>query len=96
MMTPKTKLWWKDNLMYVALQIFDAGGNVVLFCKNGRSRSPMYLAAYLVIIHCLTPSESLSCVRKLLQDQRGEELDRYDCLVPFIYHIFDPVAHSIA
>lgn len=96
MMTPHTKNWWKENLQYVALQIFDTQGNVVLFCNNGRSRGPMYLVAYLVIVHCLTPMQAMDSVRELLHEQRGCEMDRFDSLVPFIYHIFDSNQHFIA
>ena len=87
-MSTTTKQWWLDNLKYVALQMFDAQGNLVMFCNRGRSRSPMYLVSYYVIIHNMHPIEAMKIVRNSLMEQRGERLDRYDSLTPFIHCIY--------
>lgn len=88
-MSTTTKQWWLDNLKYVALQMFDAQGNLVMFCNRGRSRSPMYLVSYYVIIHNMHPIEAMKIVRNSLMEQRGEMLDRYDSLTPFIHCIYN-------
>lgn len=88
-MTHTTKQWWIDNMQYVALQILDTEGNVVLFCNKGRTRSPMYLVAYLIIMYSMTVSHAMSVVGKLLEEQRGLTIDRHDSLVPVVDHIFE-------
>jgi hypothetical protein len=62
----------------------DAEGDVVLLCNRGRSRSPMYLVAYLVVMYNMKSCAAMKCVGKLLLEQRGEVLDRYGSLKPVI------------
>lgn len=89
-MTTKTTVqWWIDNMQHVALQLLDTAGDVVIFCNKGRSRSPMYLVAYLILIHCMTPDESMTLVAGLLLEQRNEILDRYGSLKPIVEHFHD-------
>lgn len=83
-MTKSKVQWWYDNLRYVALQMFEADGDVLLCCVNGRTRSPMYLVAYLVIIYNMTTVKAKGVVATLLQDSRGLIFDRYDSLTPLI------------
>ena len=73
-MTPTTKKWIVDNMQYVALQLFDAKGNIVIFCKNGRSRSPMYLVAYLIIFYGVSVHEAMHSINDMLVDQRGNNI----------------------
>ena len=87
MMTVGKKRWWVNNMKHVALKMFDVDGNVVLLCNHGRSRSPMYLVAYLVIIYGMEPSNALAMVSKILFESRRELLDRHECLVPIIHFI---------
>ena len=87
-MTSSTRQWWLDNMRYVALQLMNTEGNIVIFCNKGRTRSPMYLVAYLVIMHCMTVSRAMSVVGTLLHDQRKLVLDRHRSLVPIIERIF--------
>jgi len=88
-MTHNTQQWTVENLKCVALQLFDTPGNVVLFCNNGRSRSPMYLVAYLVIFHGLLVSSATTLIRDLLFVSRGLDLDRFNSLLPAIERIYD-------
>ena len=76
--------WWIDNMQYVALQMLDTTGNIVLFCNNGRTRSPMYLVAYLVIMYTMSVSNAMDFVGQLLLEQRGLQLDRFKSLVPIV------------
>ena len=64
-------------IRYVAMQLNNCTGNVVVSCKNGRSRSPMYLAAYLILCYDISVEEAIDNVGDLLLLQRGECLDRY-------------------
>ena len=75
-MSSHTKQWLVTNMRYVAIQMYDAVGNVVIFCYNGRSRSPMYLVAYLILFYDLSYSDARECVSSLLQDDRCQLLDR--------------------
>jgi hypothetical protein len=88
-MTPGMKNWVVNNMKYVALQLFDTEGNIVLFCKSGRSRSPMYLVAYLIIFYSMSMKDAIKLVRDLLRDQRNESLDRTQSLLPAIQRIYN-------
>lgn len=70
-MTARTRKWWFQNLIHVALKLYDVPGNVVLVCNHGRSRSPAYLIVYLVVVHNLSAPEALEIVKQLLASQRG-------------------------
>ena len=88
-MTKGRAMWWLDNVRYVVLQLFDADGDALLCCRNGRTRSPMYLVAYLVIIYNMTTLNAKKVVAKLLHESRGMELDRFDSLGPLIEKLND-------
>ena len=66
------------------MQILESEGNVALFCKSGRSRSPVYFAAYLVMCHDFAVYEAVKCVESLLLEQRNQIMDRYQCFVPVL------------
>ena len=83
-MTPTTRQWWIDNMQFVALQVMETDGNVVLFCNNGRSRSPMYLVVYLVVMYSMSVVVATDLVSDLLLDGRGHSLDRHGCLLPIV------------
>ena len=87
-MNAELRQWWTTNFIYVTLQMMSTEGNICLFCNNGRSRSPMYLVAYLVVVHSLFPSDAMDIVRCKLWDVRGEQLDRYDSLGVIIEDIY--------
>ena len=86
-MTPSRRQWWTDNMQYIALQLFETEGNVVLFCNNGRTRSPMYIVAYLIIIYGMNVNDAMHVIEKLLMEQRHLELDRYDSLLAIVVDI---------
>ena len=88
-MTAKTKKWVLANMRFVALQIADTPGNIVLFCQNGRSRSPMYLVAYLVVSFSMQVNDAIAHITELLQFQRGQKLDRFNSLTAAIEHIYN-------
>ena len=86
-MTSMTRTWWFHNLIYVTLQIYNAKGNVVMFCKGGRSRSPIYLVVCLIIIYSMPVSEAMCTVESLLAAARHEVMDRHGCLTPIVEDI---------
>lgn len=88
-MTAHTRKWWFQNLINVALKLYDVPGNIVLCCNHGRSRSPVYLVVYLIIVHNISDREALSVVGELLTSQRGETIDRFDTLTPIINDIYE-------
>jgi protein-tyrosine phosphatase len=34
------------------------GDSIVIHCRNGRTRSPVVVAAYFVVVHCLSPEKA--------------------------------------
>jgi hypothetical protein len=87
-MTSHMKQWLVANMRYVAIQMYDTEGNVVIFCNNGRSRSPMYLVAYLILFYDLSYIDARECVRKLLKDDRSQKLDRFGDFGPACEEIY--------
>ena len=88
-MTARTRKWWFQNLINVALKLYDVPGNIVLCCNNGRSRSPSYLVAYLIIVHNISDLEARTVVGELLVSQRGETIDRFETLTPILNDIYE-------
>ena len=88
-MLPALRKWWVANMKYVVLQLIDTPGNVVLFCVNGRTRSPMYLVAYLAVVYGMLPIKAMALVQTLLKDQRAELLDRFDTLIDIVNEVYD-------
>ena len=87
-MTAKMMQWWLDNMKHVALQLIDTPGNVVLCCNHGRTRSPMYLVTYIIIVYGVATLNAIDIVHTLLIDQRGQSIDRHDHLVPIVENIY--------
>lgn len=81
-MTPNERRWVLQNLKYVAVQMLDTNGNVVLCCNHGRSRSPMYLVVYMILFHELSVNVAMDIVKTSLEQSRSMELDRYNTLQP--------------
>ena len=88
-MTPNEKRWVLQNLKYVALQMFDTDGNVVLCCNHGRSRSPMYLVVYMIIFHDVSVNVAMDIVRTSLEQSRCMVLDRNNTLQPAATAIYN-------
>lgn len=88
-MTPQRRQWWVHNMIHVVLQMVRTSGNIVLLCNHGRSRSPMYLVAYLIIIHSMSSVAAKALVHELLAVQRQEHLDRFETLSPILSDIRD-------
>jgi hypothetical protein len=65
---------------YAVLQLHRTEGNVIINCKNGRTRSPMYLVAYLIVCYEMEPPEAHRAV-ELLVRERHLVLDRDDRLL---------------
>lgn len=47
-----------QQICSIALQIADCDGNICIFCGRGRTRSPVHIAAYLIVVHCYSPEEA--------------------------------------
>ena len=88
-MTQSTREWWIDNMCYVAIQMSDTEGNIVLLCNNGRTRSPMYLVSYLIFMYSMSVCQSMNIVGDLLKEQRDQPLDRHRSLVPIAELIYN-------
>lgn len=67
-------------VMAAVLQIADAPGNVCIYCIMGRSRSPAFVAAYLVVICCYSTAGAYSALSAIFvrnrKDARGIDRDR--------------------
>jgi len=66
------------------LQLRRTEGNVVINCKNGRTRSPMYLVAYLMLCYDMEVEDARSIIGKQLRAERNLELDRDNRLLPVV------------
>ena len=71
-------------IRYGVLQINKTKGNICLSCKNGRTRSPMYLVAYLVICYEMSVEEAYSSIGSMLIMDRNELIDRKQKFLSFI------------
>ena len=71
---------------FAILQINRTEGNVVISCISGRTRSPMYLVAFLVVRYEHSPSYASSMVNALLVKERGMKyhLDRCGRFFPVV------------
>lgn len=70
----------------VVIQIADTPGNLCMYCIMGRSRSPAFLAAYMVVIGCYSTAEAYSILSPIFirsrKDIRG--IDRDQRFSPFV------------
>ena len=57
--------------------MYETDGNIAVSCHNGRTRSAIYLVAYLMAAYNMDANEAKVSVAKCLQQQRGLELDRH-------------------
>lgn len=70
--------WFVTNIQHVCLQMFNSKENIVIFCHSGRSRSPMYLVAYLVLFCNESLDTAMKLVEQLMQrDRHRQLLDRH-------------------
>ena len=86
-MTPHLRAWFIINIQHVCLQMFEAEGNIALFCFNGRSRSPMYLVAYFILFCNMSLDRAMFTVNTQLLNKRNERLDRHYCLYGLVAEI---------
>ena len=86
-MSSKQKGWWIANMLNVTIQMLETSGDLILICNNGRTRSPMYLVAYLVVVYSMSASRSVKMVSDLLMQQRNEIVDRNGELIGIIERI---------
>ena len=69
---------------FVAVQLYRSEGNAVLMCNSGRSRSPMYVVAYIVLCYSASVRSAMNVVRELLWESRRQELDRFGKLIRIV------------
>ena len=63
-------------IRYGVLQINKTKGNICLSCKNGRTRSPVYLVAYLVLCYEISVEEAYATIGSMLLLNRNQIIDR--------------------
>ena len=56
----------------IVQQLSNSEGNVVVFCGRGRTRSPVHVAAYFIVLHCYTVQEAHTILSKRLSTYRGD------------------------
>ena len=86
-MTDFRKNWFTTNIENVCLQMFDSDGNIAIFCNSGRSRSPMYVVAYIIMFRNESLDEGMKIIERLLYEQRGQPLDRHHTLYGIVASI---------
>ena len=67
-----------DGIVHSLKLLMTHTGNVVVHCRHGRTRSPAFLVAYLMIVACLSLEAAHSCVSSEYRKQRyrREDIDR--------------------
>ena len=88
-MTPYRKEWFITNIEYICLQMHDSSGNIAIFCHTGRSRSPMYVVAYLILFCGFHFATAMDCIERVLLEQRNLLLDRHNTLYEIVAFIED-------
>jgi hypothetical protein len=83
-------------VMAVVLQIADAPGNVCIYCIMGRSRSPAFVAAYLVVVCCYSTAAAYSVLSAIFIDARKDArgIDRDRRFWPYVLRLESEVASS--
>ena len=70
-----------EGIIHCTKMIMDTHGNIVIHCRNGRTRSPMFLAAYFMIVFCMSQSAAYTYVSTEYLKQRPSQgavgIDRY-------------------
>ena len=61
------------NMLFVhaVQEIWIRDGNILLYCENGRSRSPAFLAAYLIAAFGYNVKDALKTLQVLAKQNRG-------------------------
>lgn len=59
-----------DGIIHCVKLIMDSHGDIVINCRNGRTRSPMFVAAYFMIVFCMSQSAAYSYVSSAFIEQR--------------------------
>jgi hypothetical protein len=90
-MTPHMKRWFIINIKNVCLQMYDCTGNIAIFCHMGRSRSPMYVVAYIILFCNKSLDEAMLAMETLLDKQRHQLLDRHNTLYEIVACIAEEV-----
>jgi len=64
------------GLIHCLKLLLDSTGDVLIHCRNGRTRSPAFVAAYFMIVSCLSQEDAYSFVSAELLAQRPAENDQ--------------------
>lgn len=64
----------------IVVEMIDSEGNIAIFCGRGRTRSPIHMAAYFIVVCCYTTRQARSMLSARYFLQRGDNrgIDR-DC-----------------
>lgn len=70
-----------DGMIHGVKLIMTCPGNIVIHCRHGRTRSPAFLAAYLMIVACMSQEAAYSFLSSEYRKQRRldgayENIDR--------------------
>lgn len=80
MLRPSEKETIYGIIKTAVLAIADARGNLCIYCVMGRSRSPAFIAAYLVVIGCYSTAKAYAVISDIYitcrVDPRGIDRDR--------------------
>jgi hypothetical protein len=60
-------------MMLLVIEMANTEGNLCVYCYNGRSRSPAFVAAYLVVVECYSCRQAYSTLSRLFVSSRGDE-----------------------
>ena len=69
--TPSRRRRSLHGIIHCLNLLLDSSGNVVIHCRNGRTRSPVVVAAYLMVVSCLSQKAAYGYVSSELLEQRN-------------------------
>jgi hypothetical protein len=85
-----------NGIVFCIKMLIESAGDIVIHCRNGRTRSPMIVAAYFMIVSCMSKADAYSALTASFLDQRPhfrdegiDRLNRYGGHLQMLLHRVD-------
>jgi hypothetical protein len=79
-----------NGIIHCVKLLIDCTCNVAIHCRNGRTRSPVFLVAYFMIVQCMSQQAAYSYVNSAFSEQRClKHEDGIDRLQRYVGHMYD-------
>jgi hypothetical protein len=84
--SPRRREMFYNLMKWIVAEIAGVHGNVCVYCYNGRSRSPAFVAAYMMTVACYTQKQVYDMLSyefvPMRGDDRGVDIDKR--FVPYL------------